>query len=275
MPDAPAPRSPSLGYFAGGPRYHTTRANGDSNWLILVTRSGAGVLCSRNERVRLDGQSVAIYREGVAQDYATDRPPWTFAFAHIKPRAAWHRIVSNWPTVCDGTLVLPVRDEAAWAQTWAAMAWARQLAGMPVRRRDPLVANAIEAVLLWAEESNPASGLSPDARTQRAARFAAANCDRAVTAAEMARAAGLSTSRLNTLFREQFGESPVRFAERLRLERAGDLIVTAGLSVKEAAAAAGYDDPYHFSHRFSSRMGQPPSKWAQHAKGASPRRPPL
>jgi AraC family transcriptional regulator of arabinose operon len=251
----------SAGYFLAGPAYRTTRTDDQSDWLILATRDGGGRMKRDGQTAQVKARSVAVYLAHAPQDYATDRQAgsWTFAFSHIAPRADWARWVGGWPQPLPGLAVLTISDERTWAEVWSAMTLARQLLAGPQRGRENLAANAIEAVLLWADEANPSRGPALDPRVRQAAELARSQVDRPVSAQQLARAAGLSVSRLTTLFREQLGESPVGYAERLRLEHAATLLGSGGLSVKETAAACGYGDPFHFSRRFTIRMGRPPS----------------
>jgi len=251
----------SCGYFAAGPGYRTTRPHGRSDWLMLVTADGGGRFRHGEATAIAPRRSVAIYLADQPQDYGTDAQAgsWTFAFSHVTPRPSWARLVASWPEPVIGLAMVSIADDAIWQQTWAAMTRARQLLAAPHRGREMLTTNALEAMLLWADEANPTRGPALDPRVRKAAELARVHIDELLTADQLAKAAGLSVSRLTVLFREQLGESPVSYAERLRLEHAATLIAAGGLSVKEAAAACGYDDPFHFSRRFAHRMGKPPS----------------
>jgi len=45
------------------------------------------------------------------------------------------------------------------------------------------------------------------------------------------------------------------------MQRAGELLQTGNLSVKEVAAMMGYDDPFYFSRRFKSAHGIAPLEY--------------
>ena len=253
----------SFGLFDAGPRYRTTRPDGDFSWLLMLTAAGEGVLRGAGGELPIRPHSVAVYAEGATQDYGTSLQggAWLFAYVHFRPRTLWAKRVGSWPGPWPGAAVLELQDPVLWREAWSSLARARRLAGSPQRNHTELALAALEATILWCDEANPARGVVPDPRVRLAARFARDHADQVVTANDMAEAASLSASRLTALFREQMGESPVGYAERLRLERAATLIAHSGLTVKEAAGAAGYGDPYHFSRRFTRRMGVPPSAW--------------
>ncbi|MEI6083529.1 MAG: AraC family transcriptional regulator [Verrucomicrobiota bacterium] len=76
--------------------------------------------------------------------------------------------------------------------------------------------------------------------------------------AAIARKVNLSPEHFHRLFREQFQTTPFEYLLRRRLAKAHRLLLEGGLSVKEVAAACGYDDPYYFSRIFRQRQGATP-----------------
>lgn len=85
-----------------------------------------------------------------------------------------------------------------------------------------------------------------------------------VSLAAVARAAGLSTSRVSHLFTAQVGV-PIRpYVLWLRLQRAAETLAE-GLNLTEAAHAAGFADAAHLSRTFRRMFGIPPSAVAASA----------
>jgi transcriptional regulator GlxA family with amidase domain len=82
---------------------------------------------------------------------------------------------------------------------------------------------------------------------------------RPITLARLARAAGVSESTLNRIWRRHFGLSPVAGLERLRLARAEPLLWLSNLSLRAIAVQCGFADAYHFSRRFRAVYGMSPS----------------
>jgi AraC-like DNA-binding protein len=76
--------------------------------------------------------------------------------------------------------------------------------------------------------------------------------------AAIAETVHLSPEHFHRLFREQFQTTPFEYHLRRRLAKAHRLLVEGALSVKEVAAACGYDDPYYFSRVFRQRHGCTP-----------------
>jgi len=90
--------------------------------------------------------------------------------------------------------------------------------------------------------------------------YLATHLDGRARLGELARKLGYSPSHLSMLIRRATGRSFVALRRRFRLERACASL-RAGASVKEAALAAGFDDPAYFSRIFKVRVGVAPSRW--------------
>lgn len=108
-----------------------------------------------------------------------------------------------------------------------------------------------------------ATGGDTTARVLAAADWARSRLIERITVADMAHLAGLSPSHFSTLFRRRFGYSPLDFHLRCRVQRSCELLAAAGITVTQAAAATGFEDPHYFSRVFRSIMGEPPSTYAE------------
>src|SRR5579863_8804067 len=80
--------------------------------------------------------------------------------------------------------------------------------------------------------------------------------------AAIARAAGISRTALNDLFREHAHESPGAFLRRFRVEHVCHLLES-GISPAEAAASAGFEGASAFHQQFLARTGLTPGSYAE------------
>ncbi len=78
----------------------------------------------------------------------------------------------------------------------------------------------------------------------------AAHLDQPLQVATLAARVNISSSHYFALFKQQTGSAPIDYFIHLRMERARELLAGTSASVKEIAAALGYNDPFYFSRAF-------------------------
>lgn len=118
-------------------------------------------------------------------------------------------------------------------------------------------AQALRILLTCAESRSP----DFPGPVRQAMKFIDAHIHRAITAAEIARAAGVSVRHCGRLFQEQLGCSPLEYCIRQRMALARNMLANNGQSVKRIAAALGYDNQLYFSAQFRHRVGVCPSAY--------------
>ncbi|MFN2562255.1 MAG: AraC family transcriptional regulator [Jatrophihabitans sp.] len=81
------------------------------------------------------------------------------------------------------------------------------------------------------------------------------------TVTELAAAAAVSRSLLDSQFRKVLGRSPIRYLTEWRMHLAQDLLATTDLGVVAAAHRVGYYAEEAFSRAFKRVVGSPPGAW--------------
>ncbi|MEV4754895.1 AraC family transcriptional regulator [Micromonospora sp. NPDC049559] len=83
---------------------------------------------------------------------------------------------------------------------------------------------------------------------------------------QLARVAGVSKFHFARCFEATYGETPIRYLTRRRIERAQDLLRSANLTVTEVCMAVGFASLGSFSSRFAQLVGESPTgyrdRWA-------------
>jgi AraC family transcriptional regulator of arabinose operon len=100
-----------------------------------------------------------------------------------------------------------------------------------------------------------------DPRVQVVIDFLSGNFHRRIHLNEIAEAAKLSPSRLSHVFKDEMGISPGKYLRRIRMQKAGSLLATSRLSVKQIMAMAGYDNKAHFVRQFRKAFVVTPSEY--------------
>ena len=99
-----------------------------------------------------------------------------------------------------------------------------------------------------------------DPRVAQAVARMEARIDAPETVAQTARAIGLSTRRLETLFGQALHTTPAAFALSFRLAAARRMITDTRHPLAEVALRTGFSSPSALSRAFRQQFGQPPSR---------------
>ena len=87
---------------------------------------------------------------------------------------------------------------------------------------------------------------------------------------ELARRAGMSTRHFVRVFTRETGEPPAQYVQRVRIERARQLLEREGLGIEEVAATCGFGSAETMRRRFQQSLGVAPSEYrARFARAAS------
>lgn len=78
---------------------------------------------------------------------------------------------------------------------------------------------------------------------------------------ELARRAGMSTRHFVRVFTRETGEPPARYVQRVRVERARQLLERQGLGLEEVAAICGFGSAETMRRRFHQSVGVSPSEY--------------
>jgi len=87
------------------------------------------------------------------------------------------------------------------------------------------------------------------------------NYTRKISLTEIASASGFSAPYFSTIFKEEMGENLSSYLNRLRVEKAGYLLVNTNLSLSRITRACGFEDQSWFSKIFKSYAGISPGKY--------------
>lgn len=260
---APIPGQLVTGHFREGPRYATYRAHGTRDWILVHTLAGHGRFGhAQGEYVTRPGDLVLV-EPGTPHDYGTaaGADGWELLWAHFIPLPHWLDLL-DWPEVASGIGVLALAGHEFEARIGQCFRDALRLSASPVRLREALGMNALEALFLWCDHLNPRTAtIGLDPRIRRALDFIHDHFAQPLSVADMARQSGLSSSRFTHLFQHETGETPQRYLELRRLGRARELLQFTQASVAEIARQVGYENPFYFTLRFKRLTGASPRAW--------------
>jgi AraC family transcriptional regulator of arabinose operon len=201
-----------------------------------------------------------LLRPGTLHDYGVEATlkQWELLWAHFHPRPHWLEWL-NWPVVHGGLMKLHIADPTASRKVLDRFFDVYTLSNGSLRQREMFAMNALEEVVLWCDQYNPERAASTlDTRVREAMDFLARNLSRKILLDDIADAVGLSVSRLSHLFKQETGQSPQQYLEHCRIDRAAEMLERTTFSIKQIAAAVGFDSPFYFSLRFKARTKKSP-----------------
>lgn len=216
-------------------------------------------LGSTEEQIVLRPGQLALARPGAVDSYRWDPDRETVhAYVHF---ALLERgdltSESEWPLV--RSLVQP----AALDGLCAHLVQSAGQEGEPARRhRDRILAALLELFVVGSGTAGADPLPQPAVRAVvEAVRDAWRHDLVALPVPALARAAGVSTGHLFRIFRTEYGCSPARALELVRLARAATLLQRSNATLAEIAHRCGFANPYHFSRRFAAVYGLPPGAY--------------
>ena len=85
--------------------------------------------------------------------------------------------------------------------------------------------------------------------------------DRSISANDLEAVSGVCASHLRTVFKKAYGESPNRYLNRVRVERAKEMLASGMFTVSEVAESCGFLNVYYFNRVFKEYTGTTPGKY--------------
>mgnify|MGYP006283544595 CR=1 FL=1 len=128
--------------------------------------------------------------------------------------------------------------------------------------KEPILASQVPLALALLRSGPPPSSADPPSEEQfviLAKAMMLEQLDRRADLEKLARDLGISYSKFRFAFKKQTGFPPREYENRIKLNRARDLLTREGRSVSETAGLLGYSSVYYFSRAYKRHFGHPPS----------------
>ena len=104
-------------------------------------------------------------------------------------------------------------------------------------------------------------GIHHASALKKAEQFILENYTRKISLEEIAKASGFSAPYFSTIFKEEMGENLSSYLNRLRVEKAGYMLMETNHSLSKIARACGFEDQSWFSKIFKLYTGISPGKY--------------
>jgi AraC-like DNA-binding protein len=134
---------------------------------------------------------------------------------------------------------------------------------------EPILWQSLGQIMLWRlllltagkrRNEEARGGLAPW-QAKRTTEYLANNLERRVTLEELAGIARLSPFHFARAFSRTVGVPPYRYQQKLRMERACELLARTDMRIIDVALAVGYESPQALARVFTHTYGMAPSHW--------------
>ncbi len=106
---------------------------------------------------------------------------------------------------------------------------------------------------------NPKDGRRTTKLVAKARAYMEANIHEKIDMNDIADSLGISYTSFAVAFKNQTGESPVRFLRKLRLQKARYELLNTNKSIKQIAIECGFSSSEYFCNFFRQEIGETPS----------------
>ncbi|WP_274653582.1 helix-turn-helix domain-containing protein [Paenibacillus humicola] len=243
------------GYFHEPDTYAIRRPQGFRDWLIAYTLGGEGYFAvPGREPLRCGAGDVTLLAPDTPHRYGTAKDAkWHFVWAHFSPGQVESGLLPEEP-------LSQQRIENEHVRKRIYRAFRRILADSRERSDywNELCLNALREVLMLLAQRKR-RGIDP--RVEEALHLLSLRMREPVRVGELAKAVGVSTSRLSHLFKAETGLSIVDTLNRMRVRQAALLLEHSGRSAAEVCYDAGFQNYNHFINQFRKWAGMSPSAY--------------
>lgn len=246
------------------------RPQGFSYWLLEYTAGGVANMHLTSGTVEAAAHSIFLFEPGAAQAYENDesRGPWLHYWVCFQPRSEWIDWL-NWPRLDQGFGMLQRLDETVSNRVKSCFDDMVKTLHGPLPQREALAMSLLEQLILWCDSANPnKTAQRLDSRVRRAMAYICDHYREPLTLDDIARASGISPSRLAHLFPQEVGITPMRYLEQHRIEIARQRLAATSDSISAIAERVGYGSASYFSKVFRSVRGCTPREARKLATGA-------
>lgn len=243
------------GHFVMNDTYVLRRPKARGDWLMVYTLGGEGYFCTPEGRKETRAGQVTLLREGVPHEYGTVQGKhWDFVWVHF------HKLLEMSYLPQEEVLVVPISDEYSQQRVMSAL---DHIVYLTRDRSDywyALCENSVrEIVLLIAQQLQTRR----DPRIVSVLQRLSQSMQEEIKVGDLARAVGLSSSRLSHLFKQEVGEGIIEYVNRMRIKQAALFMEHMGRSATEASLDVGFNNYNHFASLFRKQIGVSPRAYRQ------------
>lgn len=251
--------------------YQITRRDSKETVLEYVM-DGHGYINVDGENYTAYAGDVYILRKGTTHTYCSDaQKPWVKIFFNIRGSLA-EKLLDEYKLGKKGKVVL--RGDGLEADFRELLAKLSDDSISQMEKFDLATVDFLKIVIKLSNLDKQAEDLQGELpnmedEMNRLVEYIAMNPKRIVGNQELANVIFRSKDYLIKRFHTNFGITPYEYQLQQKFFSAANMLKNTKLSVKEIAAALGYDDQHYFSYMFKKRSGMSPTQYRKQFEAES------
>jgi AraC family transcriptional regulator of arabinose operon len=248
-----------IGFQGPSPAHYIPRPAGSDDYILIVCVSGSGWLKIHDQEWTVHPNDAFLIPRHMPHTYgATSDNPWSNYWVHFqgKQGAAFAELIHTERPI----LHLQQQEEvvACIEQLYSDMSH--------VHAYSELVAasGALSQLLCLIQFKMRTTNVkirTTEEALEKTIEFMRKNLSKKLVLDDLAKVAGLSPNYYGMLFNQLNGQTPINYFNRLKIQKACEILSTTKLSINETAERLGFPDPYYFSRLFKKLMGKSPRQY--------------
>ncbi|WP_168433032.1 AraC family transcriptional regulator [Pontiella sulfatireligans] len=247
-----------VGFQGASPAHYIPRPIGSYDYILIYCDDGQGWLELDGNEWTVEKHSAFLVPAHVPHKYgANPGQPWSNHWVHFQGKQAAEFCELVFPSTGSPVIHLPQHQEMA-----ACIEQLYQFMSK-VHTYSTLVAatgalSQLLGVIQLRMRSSEQRSRTADENIDKTVEFMHRNLARKLPLKELANIAGMSLNHYGVLFSKRYYSTPIDYFNRLKIQRACELLTTTGMRISEVGEQLGFPDPYYFSRIFKKIMGISP-----------------
>lgn len=246
-----------IGYYPNAKYHYRERINGVDEFVLIYCLEGQGTIEIPDSVISMSrGDIFCIPKKVAHRYYANENDPWSILWMHF------HTNLDHFLGL-HKKLVIKVLAKERYIILQGHFIDIFELAGN-VNSDEMITCTSQLLRLVLSEIFFLADGSISHQKNLYLAKcisYMSENIDQDINLAEFAKHLEISSSYLNSLFKNYTNKSPIEYFIEMRIEQACKYLKLSNLKIYEIAKKVGYQDPYYFSRLFKKNTGYSPKDY--------------
>jgi AraC-like DNA-binding protein/mannose-6-phosphate isomerase-like protein (cupin superfamily) len=255
-----------IGYYPKAKFHYVDRPAGISQHIIIYCVEGNGWVEAGKKRIEIAPSQFIAIPAGTPHRYAAnEQDPWTIYWFHFKGELAAFivELIEQNSKTYKPDLAYNENRIKLFEEIYSNLE--KGYSSDNLRYVNMIFYHFLSSLLYEDKFNSAEKKTGPDVITQTI-ELMQKKIQTVISLQELADFARLSVSHFSAVFRERTGYSPIEYFNHLKIQKACQYLLFTNMTVKEAAASLGVEDPYYFSRMFSKFMGTSPVQYRKRNK---------